>query len=267
MKMILDFGMAECINLSFKNLSATDIIKLAGDPTVPVCPIRVVKLGYNDLGDEGAAAVATILCENQTITCLDLGFNRIGDAGIKSLAAVLAFNVTLEVLYLSGNLLSSIGFKFLSEGVSRNKKLKALYLTGNNGRENGAKFLAEGLRGNCNITKLYLNGNKIGSAGCSYISKFLQFNSSVRHINLVLVPETVFVFSFLTNIRIQSDNNICDQGIFALSEALDVNRNLTVFFCTLHSFFASFKKFVHAFQTGTGTVFQHDNSCWYAPHV
>lgn len=218
--------MTECVNLSYKNLSASDIIKLAEDftnfsssafvpsPTltfsrslVPSTPIRTVKLGYNDLGDDGAVVVSSFLAANRTITCLDLGFNGIGDVGIQSLATVLKGKVSLEVLYLSGNLLTSVGFKYLSDGIARNKSLKSLYLTGNNGREDGAKFLSEGLSKNTTISKLYLNGNKILSRGCSFISQSLLINSSIKHINL-------------------SDNSICDHGLRFLAEALSNRQNI-----------------------------------------
>eukprot|EP00597_Dinobryon_sp_UTEXLB2267_P007502 CAMPEP_0170085724 /NCGR_PEP_ID=MMETSP0019_2-20121128/20537_1 /TAXON_ID=98059 /ORGANISM="Dinobryon sp., Strain UTEXLB2267" /LENGTH=869 /DNA_ID=CAMNT_0010302331 /DNA_START=114 /DNA_END=2723 /DNA_ORIENTATION=- len=212
--------MTESVNLSYQNLSASDIIKLAEDftnfssskflhsPTLnlsrglnPSTPIRTVKLGYNDLGDDGAVVVSSFLAANRTITCLDLGFNRIGDIGIQSLATVLKGKVSLEVLYLSGNLLTSVGFKYLSDGIARNKSLKSLYLTGNNGREDGAKYLSEGLLKNTTISKLYLNGNRIVSRGCSFISQALLINSSIKHINL-------------------SDNSICDHGLRSLAEAL-----------------------------------------------
>ena len=201
----------DCINLSHKNLRSEDITKLVNNfidiskSSSPQYFITTVKLGYNDLKDEGAAVVASFLKSNRTITCLDLGFNGIGDIGMESLSKALSLNVApIQVLYLSGNLLTSVGFQSLSKSIALNNTLKTLYLTGNTGKEEGAKFISGGLEHNYSIDKLCLNGNKIGSLGSKSISQLLLRNHTITHINLVIF----FLFKFIYQLTINSLNRV-----------------------------------------------------------
>jgi hypothetical protein len=54
--------------------------------------ITTLNLRYNDIGDEGATALAAVLPDS-SITNLDLGFNHIRDVGAIALAAVLPSSI------------------------------------------------------------------------------------------------------------------------------------------------------------------------------
>ena len=62
-----------------------------------------LNLRANNIGDEGARAIATAMKENEKIklTRLNLGLNAIGDEGAKALAMALLENDTLTFLDLS----------------------------------------------------------------------------------------------------------------------------------------------------------------------
>jgi hypothetical protein len=173
------------VNLSHQNLTSGDLVRLSKEIDENSQHIATIKLGYNDLKDEGAKIVAGLLSQHRSITCLDLGFCQIGDAGIEALSASLTYNTSLRILYLSGNLITESGFKHLETAFSANRSLTALYLTGNTGRAEGAKHLAKGLRFNQSITKLFLNGNKIDKDGAASISATLIANHTITHLNLV----------------------------------------------------------------------------------
>ena len=55
-------------------------------------PPCTLNLRYNDIGDEGATALAAVLPDS-SITNLDLGFNHIRDVGAIALAAVLPSSI------------------------------------------------------------------------------------------------------------------------------------------------------------------------------
>ena len=55
------------------------------------------------IGDVEAAALATVLATNATLTSLYLNDNNIGDEGARSLAAALDNNATLTTLGLDRN--------------------------------------------------------------------------------------------------------------------------------------------------------------------
>lgn len=72
--------------------------------------LRELCLGGNDIGDEGAEAVAVALAtQGVALRRLSLRDNRITDKGARALAAALARNSTLEEIDLWGNELSEQG--------------------------------------------------------------------------------------------------------------------------------------------------------------
>jgi len=71
--------------------------------------IGELSLGKNNIGDDGAIALAALLKAGYAIRRLSLRDNTIGDAGAHALAEALAVNTTLEELDLWGNELTSSG--------------------------------------------------------------------------------------------------------------------------------------------------------------
>lgn len=176
----------DVVNLSHRNLTANDLLWLSKDLGGSSShQITTIKLGYNDLRDEGAKIISSLLSQHRSITCLDLGFCQIGDDGIEALCQTLTYNTSLKILYLSGNSITENGCKYLGNALQANKSLDALYLTGNSGKAKGAKYIAKGLKFNQSITKLFLNGNKIEKEGASSISDTLITNHSITHLSLV----------------------------------------------------------------------------------
>ena len=51
--------------------------------------LRHVTLGSNEIGDQGAVAIAAVLPQCRALVCLDVSYNKIGLAGAKALAAAL----------------------------------------------------------------------------------------------------------------------------------------------------------------------------------
>jgi hypothetical protein len=60
--------------------------------------LTTINLGYNDIGNEGAKAVAEMLQVNATLTTINLGYNTIGYEGAKSLAEFLQSNATPRLI-------------------------------------------------------------------------------------------------------------------------------------------------------------------------
>ena len=166
-----------------------------------------VRLGFNNLGDDGAKLVGMYLKIDRRIVSLDLSFNNIGDHGIFYISSSLASHETMRVLHLSGNLLNSGGIISLAEALKRSK-LTSLHLTGNCAESSGAIAIAEALQTNYYLQVLYLNGNKIGTLGATHLFRTLYVNHTLREIAI-------------------SDNQIGDEGCLELSYALRAHRQLT----------------------------------------
>ena len=81
----------------------------------------------NDIGAEGAAALADALKENTTLTALYLNGNDIGAEGAAALVDALKENTTLTtLLYLNGNDIDDEGaaaVRMIDEYTNRNQKL------------------------------------------------------------------------------------------------------------------------------------------------
>ena len=152
------------INLSQRGLTSDDapLIKAA---LLQNPHLTAVKLSYNNLGDVGAAIIASGIGQQMSteeaavasassqisrykhhasLALLDVGFNGIGDSGCASLSTV---------------------------AVAGNSKLGTLYLSGNNIRGPGAMALATAIaKGGCGLSRLHLSANLIGILGARGIS-------------------------------------------------------------------------------------------------
>lgn len=121
--------------------------------------LTVLKLGYNDLRDDGIATLAGGIATHKSLRLLDLGFNNVGDDGIRALA-----NAMSRQGENSNNNNSTISTTSCSN-------LRTLYLAGNLIREDGAMSIADMIRqGASRIQKLYMTGNRIGGAGVKAIT-------------------------------------------------------------------------------------------------
>lgn len=85
------------------------------------CSLQTIKINNNEIGDEGAIALAEALKINDTLKYLYINNNKIGDAGAKAFATVLGKNggnTRLEGLYINGNPINNIGNKYLSNAIN-----------------------------------------------------------------------------------------------------------------------------------------------------
>jgi hypothetical protein len=85
-----------------------------------------IDLEGNNIGDEGAIALADLLITNSSITTLILDRNNIGPKGLLALVEALRFNVVLESLGLVGNpqIKKHPSRKIIDDRTGRNKELK-----------------------------------------------------------------------------------------------------------------------------------------------
>jgi Ran GTPase-activating protein (RanGAP) involved in mRNA processing and transport len=109
--------------------------------------LAVLKLGDNNLGDNGATIIASSCSKDgrhhQSLTVLDLGFNGIGDQGITELS-----------LHM----------------IAGNHVLRNLYLSGNNFKQKGAMAIAGAILHGCSLIRLHISANKLGPAGIKVLA-------------------------------------------------------------------------------------------------
>lgn len=108
--------------------------------------LTVLKLGYNNLGDQGASILADGIGSSavQNLQSLDLSFNNIGDTGCTALCR--AISTKLQTLFLAGNLIGEEGSFAIADLIRRRgSSLRKLYLTGNMLGPDGVKAITEAI--------------------------------------------------------------------------------------------------------------------------
>ncbi len=189
--------------------------------------LAVLKLSYNNLGDEGAANIAHALVQDgeqhKSLSLLDLGFNGIGDNGCAALALhAIARNLTLQKLYLAGNQIHEEGAVAIAGAILRGCGLISLHLNANKLGPVGIKALAGAIaerdarpvNGTCNlpsrnktIEELYCGNTHMESTGLMQLSSMLLSNLNLRVLSL-------------------SNNGINDRDMALLAQALTRNKDV-----------------------------------------
>jgi Ran GTPase-activating protein (RanGAP) involved in mRNA processing and transport len=105
--------------------------------------LTVLKLGYNNLGDEGVATLAEGIRQHNHLQSLDLGFNNVGDEGCRNLCRAIPSEGKLRTLYLAGNLIGEEGAIEIAALIRRGCSIEKLYLTGNLLGPDGVKAITE----------------------------------------------------------------------------------------------------------------------------
>lgn len=168
------------VDLTNRGVKASDVMALG--PLLRASMIlRSLKLGYNNLQDHGANAVAAALESQGSLVALDLGFNGIGDTGAAALGRSLVVNQTLQTLYLSGNAIGPAGAKSLAAGLIQNATLQVLHLTGNSLGASGASELSGALSKNKSLRKIYMSGSSIGRVGAEALAGALAPPTPMIH--------------------------------------------------------------------------------------
>lgn len=188
----------------------------------------VLKLPYNNIGDDGASIIASAISievgkQHHGLSVLDLGFNYVGDTGCGSIALhCIAGNTNLQSLCLTGNQFSSEGVSALAASILHGTGLRNLHLSLNNIGPNGIKDISSAITknesrihqllasGNIDsntirpMEELHLGSTAMTSEGLSAISLMVLFNSSLRTLTLC-------------------NNNLDDQDLMLLSQAITQN--------------------------------------------
>ncbi|MDX1916541.1 MAG: hypothetical protein SFT68_00955 [Rickettsiaceae bacterium] len=170
-------------------------------------------LGSNNIGDEGATAIATAIAQNNTLTSINLSWNNIYHKGARFIAGILAQNKTLTSIDLGNNKIGANGAGAISTTIKQNRTLTSIDLRHNDIGLGGAKVIATSITKNHTLTSIDLCGNNIGDKGATFIADSLAQNHTLTSINL-------------------GNNKIGDEGASAILKSLTQNRTLT--FIVLH---------------------------------
>ena len=194
-------SVTELLNLSNKGLHvpAAMLVSYLMPATLMLTELC---LSFNNIGDEGAKAIAEALkfnvealkvnavlynlelVDNAVLTTLHLKENKIGAEGAKAIAEALKVNAVVTTLSLYYNQIGDEGAKAIAKSLKVNSVLTTLDLYRNNIGPEGAKSIAEALKVNVVLTFLQLGWNGIGDEGAEAIAEALKVNKVLTKLNL-----------------------------------------------------------------------------------
>ncbi|ETK96000.1 hypothetical protein F441_01188 [Phytophthora nicotianae CJ01A1] len=156
----------------------------------PYTQLRYIRIWKQEIGNEGAAAIASLLqaASDVNIAYLELLDCGIGEQGCKALADVLSLQRAPGVLTLNldYNLeIGDAGVNVLVDGLFNNSALKQLHLDYCDVGPNGCIKLAQLISlPMCAIEVLSLNGNNIEGEGLHHLSLGLARSQRLVTLNL-----------------------------------------------------------------------------------
>ena len=202
------------IDLSQRGLNAADarLVKMA---LLQNSQLTVLKLGYNNLENEGAVILAAGIAQHDSLESLDLGFNNIGDEGCCAIARAVR-SPPLHTLYLAGNLFQEDGALAIADLIRGQSSLRKLYLTGNRLGPEGVKAISEAIveqesvssregqhylhgdksdsdntssdgaesRSTPGLQELFLGGTSLDSPGCQAVARVLAVTRNLRVLSM-----------------------------------------------------------------------------------
>lgn len=190
--------------------------------------LYVLKLSYNNLGDEGATIIASAILHDgkrhHQLSVLDLGFNSIGDVGCGALAVhCLAGNFNIQTLYLSGNKFTEKGALSIAGAILHGTGLRSLHLSVNHVGHLGMKAIAGAIAKNEDrMTQAVATGEIDGSL-IRRMEELHLGSTAITSDGFLAIPSMLMSNSSLRVICV-SGNDLDDQDMLMLSQALTQNK-------------------------------------------
>jgi NLR family CARD domain-containing protein 3 len=216
------------INLSRRGISVNEALLLK-DTIETNQQLYVLRLPYNQLGDEGAAIIAAALSnagtQHHQLSVLDLGFNSIGDAGAGSIAVhCVAANPHLQCLYLSGNNIQEKGAMSIAGGILHGSSIKKLSMAGNRLRPNSIKTLVAAISQNdARIQTLRAHSDNPNDEKFKVFETIDFSYTAMMSEGFPSLPGMILSNSSLKSLNV-SGNYLNDNDLLLLSQALTQNK-------------------------------------------
>jgi Ran GTPase-activating protein (RanGAP) involved in mRNA processing and transport len=189
--------------------------------------LYVLKLSYNNLGDEGTSIIASAMLHNgvrHQLSVLDLGFNSMGDVGCGSLAVFcLAGNFNIQTLYISGNRFTDKGVLSIAGAILHGTALRSLHLALNDIGPMGMIAIAGSIAKNeARITQALATGRIDGSL-VRRMEELHLGSTAIKSDGFVAIPTMLMTNLWMKTLSI-SNNELDDRDILLLAQALTENK-------------------------------------------
>jgi Ran GTPase-activating protein (RanGAP) involved in mRNA processing and transport len=184
-------GIQGLVNLLRHNSSVTKLwLKIGDDEGMHIARLlhynaHILEIYFNNnnnIGAEGAKALAGALKLNSALQTINLGCNRIGDEGANAIAEAIKVNSALQKIHLGRNSIGAEGAKAVAEAIKVNSTLQEINLDSNCIGAEGAKAVAEAIKVNSMLEKIHLGRNSIGDEGAKALAEAIKVNLHCRRL-------------------------------------------------------------------------------------
>jgi len=202
-----------------------------------VSKVEELGLSYNEIGPDGAKAIAALCAVRASLTSLDLSSNSLRAEGAKALAPGLAANGSLTKTLVGRNGLGDEGTTILCDALREStvNKVEELDLRSNSIGPDGTKAIAALCAVRGSLTSLTLSYNSLKDEGVGAICEAIKSNKETKIAVLEIAgnslspagAESVVAMAAVTGSLTEltlSDNRLKDEGISVICEAIQSNK-------------------------------------------
>ena len=173
----------EKLDLSFNDLSTTDIVKIFKGME-NILNLKEINIGYNMITDYAADSIATVLSHNSKLETFDMSSNYLGSKGCTKIFNGMRNVIYLRNLVISHNKITAEATVSIAAVLSHNTKLKQLDISYNDLQTPGAIQIFQGIKHTSTLTKLNIAHNMITDEVTEYIINILHNNTELKELNL-----------------------------------------------------------------------------------
>jgi Ran GTPase-activating protein (RanGAP) involved in mRNA processing and transport len=148
--------------------------------------LTTLRLSHNELKDEGASNLCTILTKNWTLTALDLSNNMLTDAGARAVGKSILKNTSLVNLSLSWNLIGDVGIDALAQNLRTHEYLNSLSIEANKFSGKGCVAIIDMLSTCSSLFSLKFDYNEVTYDHSEAIKSLLDKNAKNMEANYTL---------------------------------------------------------------------------------
>ena len=157
------------------------------DPHSTVNTHLDMRLGRNEIHEEGASHIAEVLNNTSIVSELSLRDNPIGDKGLQTIFDSLKQNNTLNVLIVSDCVMTDAGVPSLAEAMNINTTLEILDISGNPIGDKGLQTIFNSLKQNNTLKVLDVSYCDMTDAGVPSLAEAMNINTTLER--LVFLPQ------------------------------------------------------------------------------
>ena len=224
----------QVIEVSGSKLQTVGAIKIM-KASQRICTLKKLYLNNNNITEEAADDIATVISCNIHLQELNLGSNNLQTTGTIKIAQSLQRISSLTKLYINHNNITDEAADDIATVISCNIHLQELNLGSNNLQTAGTIKIAQSLQRISSLTKLYINHNNITDEAADDIATVISCNIHLQELNLgsnnlqtagtIKIAQSLQRISSLTKLYI-NHNNTTDEAADDIATVISCNIHL-----------------------------------------